>query len=331
MSGEWRVHVSADTSVDSAVPAAESSPLDGIPDRDVAVAAFAEQLVIVSLRRSGHWKRLVRELLSHPERPPGSVRLCSGEELCSPDVIADLQIQGAVSWYLTPTSSHESREKPASTAARPASNRKLIQSLRAESEADATWLIHWTRQSDTPWPGESPDHLLDSLLLGLPEADHSALASLVRILSESRLRATDTGQRGGRSSVSFTARSLRDLIHQRTFRAHRHRWDFEHTGIAIRRELLERAGARPVIYGDDGTWEDMPEAERLWFQKRYSRMSSETIDWAVEQEWRFPVDVDLSRIGPDDAFVFCPDADALAALGPVSVWSVVLISDLLAD
>ena len=214
-----------------------------------------------------------------------------------------------------------------STTTRPRHN--LLPALRAAPEADGTWLTHWTRESDTPWPGETRDDLLDALILGLPEADHSALATLIRIVSEGRLRATGGGQREGHRSVSFSAVPLRLLVLERTFRAHRGRWDFEHIGICIRRKSLEHAGARAVIYGDEDTWSDLPEAERSWFQYRFSRTSSGAIDWSTEREWRIPGDVDLTRLGPDDAFLFCPGNSEAAVLQDVSNWPIVTVEALL--
>ena len=56
-------------------------------------------------------------------------------------------------------------------------------------QAPAGWLLHWTRRHDEPWPGESVEHYLDALIMGSPESDHSALATLRRIVLQRRLRA----------------------------------------------------------------------------------------------------------------------------------------------
>jgi len=180
-----------------------------------------------------------------------------------------------------------------------------------------------------PAPGQSEEEFIDALILDLFDWDRSALSSLRRILAEGRLRASGVGLRGGRPAVSFSAVPLRQLVRQRTFRVHRKRWDFEHVGICVRRNLLEQIGARPVIYGDDDTRSQILEGERLWFQQRFSHTPSETIDWSIEQEWRFPGDVHLSRFGPDDAFLFCPSSREAITLQTLAHWPILTVDTLL--
>jgi hypothetical protein len=132
----------------------------------------------------------------------------------------------------------------------------------------ATWdfLTHTTRACVGPWPDQSRDDFIDSLLDGRPDADHSPLAALVRIVTQRRLIASSLAIRGRYRIVSFTAVPLAELPRLRVFRSHRSRWDFEPYGICIRREWLERRGAQPVRYGGEPDWQRMAEPDRPFFQ-----------------------------------------------------------------
>ncbi len=111
------------------------------------------------------------------------------------------------------------------------------------------WLLHWTRAATGPWPGETSEEFLDALILQTETADHSAVTTLLRILSEGILRASAEGIRGSFPVVAFTGVPLQEFRKRRVFRKHRHRFDFEPWGIAIRRNSLVSLGIRPVIYG----------------------------------------------------------------------------------
>jgi hypothetical protein len=153
--------------------------------------------------------------------------------------------------------------------------------------------------------------------LQLPEADHSALATLRRIVLQQKLQATTKTIRAGFPVVCFSATSLLQLSQERIFRPHRGRWDFERFGICIDRGWLESIGTRPVLYGDDTLWNRMPERERPFFQKH--ERDAERIDWTIEQEWRHVGDVDLSGLSPETAALFVPqvaDADRLIDISP---------------
>lgn len=316
----WPVFVS------DAVQEPEPDSLEDVADRDLTLASLSDRLCIVSLRKNGNWDRIARVLLTDADWQAGNLRVFVDGRRPATDTVAELHGLGAVLWHLQAGDQSQNVQSGRQSTGR-TSSADLTRTLKT-LDSDDSWLIHWTRRANSTWPGESVEQLLDALLFGLPEADHSALASLVRIVTEMRLRGTNAAQRDQRESVSFSAVPLRKLVDERTFRPHRQRWDFEHTGIAIRRELLERNGARPVIYGDDATWNDLPEGERLWFQKRFTETSNGQIDWSAEDEWRFPGDVDLSGLGPDDGFLFCPDEESAAVLAQVSRWPVITADEL---
>ena len=314
---EWPVFMSPSTGFDSTLP---------LPD--LALALLSNQLFVLTLRTGGNLEQIVRKRLTEWESTPSDVRLAVGDGLCSGTSIEQLQSLGAVGWSLStdfPNHSEQVSVNPPDVASRTESH--VANGLLLDDKDE--WLTHWTRRTDGPAPGQSEDEFIDALILDLFDWDHSALSNLKRILVEGRLRASGLGLRGGRPAVSFSAVPLRQLVRQRTFRIHRRRWDFEHVGICIRRNLLKQIGARPVIYGDDDAWSELPEGERLWFQQQFSHTPSGTIDWSIEREWRFPGDVDLTRFRPDDAFLFCPGKDEAAALQELTNWPIVTVETLL--
>jgi hypothetical protein len=315
---EWPLFISPSTESDSTLP---------LPD--LALALLSDQLFVLTLRPGGNLEEIVRKRLTEWESAPGVVRLAVGDGLCSEASVERLQSLGAVGWSLSTGFPDGPGSVPVSTPAEVVSDTRPHVAHRSLLDDEDEWLTHWTRRTDGPAPGQSEDEFIDALILDLFDWDHSALSNLKRILVEGRLRASGLGLRGGRAAVSFSAVPLRQLVRQRTFRVHRKRWDFEHVGICIRRNLLKQLGARPVIYGDDDAWSQLPEGERRWFQQQFSHTPSGTIDWSIEREWRFPGNVDLTRFRPDDAFLFCPGNAEAAALQELTNWPIHTVETLI--
>ncbi|MFO0816322.1 MAG: hypothetical protein U1A77_00185 [Pirellulales bacterium] len=195
---------------------------------------------------------------------------------------------------------------------------------RATDEWPWPALVHWTRRREGPWPGQTEEQYIDELLDERPERDRSALAVLERIIAERRLRASRLSLRGGEPMVCWADVSPQTLVDGRVFRTHRHRWDFEPYGLAVRREWLQHCGARPVIYGDDAKWEELSEQDRPWFQRQGTRVGrrGKSIDWRIEGEWRVRGDVDLANVPSDSALVFVPDVAAARRIASISPWPV---------
>jgi hypothetical protein len=186
-------------------------------------------------------------------------------------------------------------------------------------------LWHATRRHEGPWAGQTEAEFLDELLFERPERDRSALATLRRIVTERRLRASPWALRGGVPSVCFSAAPLHERPAMRTYRAHRGRWDAEPFGIAIRAELLALRGARPVIYGDESVWKTLAESDRPWFQRQATRAGKTPIDWTGEQEWRLLGDLPLEGLSPDDVRVFVPDAATAERIAAECPWPVLAL------
>ena len=196
-------------------------------------------------------------------------------------------------------------------------------SLLADAATPGMFLTHWTRGLEAVALKDLGDEQLDEWLRQPKTLDRSAFASLRCFVQERCLRGSRTGQRGVVRAVCFSAVPLTELMKHRTYRVHRTRWDCEPYGLCVRRDALQKLGARPVVYGDESDFASLPVEDRAWFQARFSQLKSQTIDWSDEQEWRLPGDLDLSLLSPSDAFVFVKTNAEVAQIEPHCDWPVV--------
>ena len=82
-------------------------------------------------------------------------------------------------------------------------------------------------------------------------------------------------------------------------------------------------GARPVIYGTEHDWEELPDDQRPYFQLQQSK--SQKIDWRSELEWRMLGDLKLDRIPQDKAIVFVKTESDGEVVEKLSRWPVVVL------
>jgi hypothetical protein len=158
--------------------------------------------------------------------------------------------------------------------------------------------------------------------------------SLIRILTQQRLLATDHLKRGQHPSVSFAKVPLLELLSRRKFRPHLGRWDWEPYGICIPVRTIERLGGRPVIYGDKDQWAQLDVTERPFFQSIGSSRANlskndDENSWESEREWRVPGDLYLAMIPFTEAIVFVPSMQEAVHLQRVSRFPILCLERLL--
>lgn len=196
---------------------------------------------------------------------------------------------------------------------------------------DWCYLSHTTRACAGPWPRQELPDYLDSLLECSPDADHSAAATLQRIISQRRLIASGRTIRQGHEVVCLTAVPLQDLPRLRRFQTHRSRWDFEPFGLCINRKWLEGRGVRPVIYGTERSWSLLKESDRPFFQRVHDHEtaspSQTAIDWSREREWRHVGDLNLDTLPQDQGLVFVPDSATLRRIARISPWPITILQE----
>lgn len=179
----------------------------------------------------------------------------------------------------------------------------LTSPWRAPAEWPERALLHLTRSSDGPWPGEAMHSYWAAIAGSETRFPRDGFSTLCRILEERLVRASQFRIRAGASTVSLTALAPSETSSLFRWRSRYARCSFEPYALAVARDAVVRLGGRPVHY-DDGAEEGEADAFR---QGRGAGAR-----WEAEQEWRVEGDVDLSRVGPAElGAIVATDEEAL--------------------
>lgn len=282
---------------------------------DAWLTQIANKVVVLHVRRNGKVERCIKQRLENGE-PCGDVFYFDHPELIARKLGNELLNLGA-----TPIRVGSDRiQRKARTSSFGAPQfyglggempvRERVQPASAWKNEQSEFLTHCTRGPTLTGLRITDRDDLDEILFGLGDALDSPLRTLLRILSMMTIRGSRLGIRGGFSMVGFTEHPFLALDQLRTFRGHRHRWDFEPYAILVRKNWLESHGCRPVVYGDNADWASLPASSRPFYQvRKTSRLARKTIDWSGEREWRYPGDLDLGRIPARDLRVIVPSWD----------------------
>jgi len=157
------------------------------------------------------------------------------------------------------------------------------------------FIIHWTRTSNNPWPGERLYDYYDAILLSGDHFPRSAHNTLTRILREKTIRASSRHYHKGISAVAFSELKPSNAINLMKWRARYREMTFEPYSIAIRKSAAEALGIKKVIYGDKKIYGSLNASDKPYFQSIGIKGF-----WVPEREWRHSGDIDLSVINPDD-------------------------------
>ncbi|MEZ6063748.1 MAG: hypothetical protein R3C19_25655 [Planctomycetaceae bacterium] len=290
---------------------------------DRALVLAGQRTVVVSCRAGGNIEQLLqRKLCAQPD--DGTVTLMASSPGVPSSVSKSLVEQGAVPWIVSGLTVPAATFDVAPPDAKPAKAAKTCTQSDGPLEQPDQWLAHWTRPGFGPWPDQNEEDYLDELILGCDSSNRSALAALLRIASTGKLAASRHSVRGTADVVSFTAVPLTEFRQRRVFRRHRHRFDFEPCGVAVRRTALRELGARPVIYGDESQRLELAESQQVFFQPASNRSGS--IHWSDEREWRLVGSLNLRQLAQDDVCLFV-DTRRQAALFSEFPWHVVVCPD----
>ena len=162
------------------------------------------------------------------------------------------------------------------------------------NELDSNWLTHWTHSHPGPWPDEPAASFYKDLLGNPGFYVRSAEATLARIVTDKKLRASSTHMAGSELTVSLTSLPPRQAIRSMRWRSRYRRWNMEPYGIAFRKQALIPYGAREVKYFDQIP-ESLKTAEKIFSQRR-----GRITDWSLEREWRIHGDLHLDGINTKD-------------------------------
>ena len=283
------------------------------PQADILLGQIADTLYALSIKSNGNIQKSLKRRLCNAK--PQRTFVLHDDAMTKSTVREPLISQGAIDWLLLNSTTETPLEESKTKNGRRASLSEL-----EESE----YLIHWTRARCGPWPDQNePDHL-DDLIFGESGGQHGDVFSLCRILASQRIMGSSDLTRTTTPTVCFSDVSLSELRERTVYRKHLQRWDFVPFGVAIKRKILiERFDCRPVIYGDQETWESLSADERPLFQVCQS--SDQKIDWQQEREWRVVGDVDLRQIELRDAVVFAGNENDLSKLSQLSLFDLIVI------
>lgn len=304
------------------------------PLRDLISVLFPDSVLCLHLRSGGNLQRLLSDRLQRDSRvesdDPESCRTTYVILSSKPEPnVERLVASGATGWYVPPQSPtfHAALNRCRSGRAGQSIAMNAQQFLRQSREAQS-FLVHCTRAMTGPSPNESSDAHRRRLWHAGLSTEHP-LEALAQIAATDVLRSSDTLFRpaGGKyetSAVSFSAASLAELLQRRKYQSHLGRWDWEPYGVLVRRSALEGIGARPVIYGDESTWAELPQDQQPFFQAE-----GKSSAWRKEQEWRVLSDVRLNAFSTSDICLFVHSQQQAQALCRLSHWPVLWVSELL--
>ncbi len=169
------------------------------------------------------------------------------------------------------------------------------------------YLIHWTRRSSGPWPGESRSRFYRNLNSSAAIPPHMAFATLMNIIDEGTLRGTSWRMPSAKKMVSFSETSAARMINLMGWQRRYVRPRFEPYGIAISKEKLGELGARIVKYGSHEERLKLSVRDRLYFQT-----AGENSYWPIEEEWRLEGNLELSSLSSEDILIIVhTEEDAL--------------------
>lgn len=154
-----------------------------------------------------------------------------------------------------------------------------------------SYIIHWTRSSNNPWPGETAFDYYCSLLDAKVQYPRDALTALNRIIDEKLLRASSRHFRKAYPAVAFSELTPGEAASLMKWRARYREMSFEPYGLAIPMEEAAKVGIKKVIYGMAYHYGELAENERPYFQA-----IGEKGFWIPEKEWRYIGNLDLNRL-----------------------------------
>jgi len=161
------------------------------------------------------------------------------------------------------------------------------------------YLVHWTRGTSSPWPGERRISFYRDVLKS-DQWPRGAMETLVRIVRAKTILSSGHHMPGGTPTVSFSSLAPKDVVPLMRWRARYGEMSFEPYGIGIDRELSRQIGIREVIYHDGAQQEYIPD-DQLWRSQSRGKIT----DWTAEQEYRVLGDLSLRDIACESTALFC--------------------------
>jgi len=152
-------------------------------------------------------------------------------------------------------------------------------------------LIHWTRTSNTLWPDERLYDFYNSIVLSDDMYSHSALKTLLKIVGDKTFCSSARHMQKGVKAVSFSSLPPSKASKLMRYRARYREMSFEPYGLAIKANMADDLGVRPVIYGSIDQYRKLNDLDRKYFHS-----VGRTGNWPDENEYRLLSDLQFSGI-----------------------------------
>jgi len=215
---------------------------------DVQLIKMAHTVHALSVRSGGNiYQGITSRLGQAPSdrTQTSAIRLLNDTALTKTKTRTELLELGAIDWLLLPHVDEDDQDVESGP-----SPKQMGSVVPLDSIDQSQYLLHWARRRSDAWPDQNQDAHLDQLIFGSTEDRYLEVMTLCRIIAS-------------------------------VFRKHLARWDFVPYGLAIRKSVLQSAGCKEVIYGNDPDWETLGSEERPWFQLQTSKNGK--IDWTLER------------------------------------------------
>ncbi|UCG62963.1 MAG: hypothetical protein JSV52_06695 [Candidatus Zixiibacteriota bacterium] len=169
-----------------------------------------------------------------------------------------------------------------------------------------SYLIHWTRSSNGPWPTES---LFDyyGAIIDSEDYPRSAFHTLSNILDTRIIKGSPKNIPGKVAAVSFSNRPPAKMAELMSWRSRYRVMSFEPYGIGIEKRTALEKGVLPVIYYDRSSGDSakcVNGSDRWRTQSRGVKS-----DWSVEDEYRLAGDLAFSDIPRNSLIAICHTED----------------------
>ncbi len=258
--------------------------------RDRIIANISDVWVIVKLRKASTLTDALIKAFQKKKRPVALCNLWSGNKELSKE-IPDITL-----WNLP---FHERTNENSSSTLE--ANKQDITCYSIKT--DIPWnefLYHYTRSSFGPMKNESKEDYIARLLKNDPLISNTALDVLINLARNGTILASGKMIKGGYPVVSLTSIPPTKISGIKKWNKAAIRWTVENYGIAIRKDLLKKLGAKPVCYIPPEDYSKLPHCERYRYQKHQKPSSL----WKHEREWRILGNINLKDINSDSAFWF---------------------------
>ena len=162
-----------------------------------------------------------------------------------------------------------------------------------------SYLIHWTRATNAPWPDENKLEFY-KMILNSGDYRRTAYDTMCNILRGKSIIASSRNMPSNVKTVCFSGLIPKEAIRLMKWRARYCQMSFEPFGIGIERNCAIAHGVKKVRYYD------LSHAKQIDGQDSWLWQSTgKKTDWRNEKEFRHKGNFDFAKIPEEKRIIFC--------------------------